>query len=168
MARNEENLMDLYIATYPDGNAAEVDWDGVKQLAKSETVDVEGLALVTRDSHGKLDVKDDAREVGKGAKVGTIAGAAIGLIFPPAILGSAVVGAVAGSGIGALRKRGNHQDIKDDVEQVLPPNASGIVVLAEDRWSDEIEAAFVGATNVTKHEVDSESTASLRSAIQRR
>ena len=89
--------VDLYIATYSDPDAAQQDWDDIKQLARNDVITVDGLVLVSRDTDGKIKVKDNANDVGRGAKIGAVGGAIVGLIFPPAFLASAVVGA----GIGA-------------------------------------------------------------------
>ena len=93
--------MDLYIATYSDPDAAQQDWDDIKQLARDDVITVDGLVLVSRDADGKIDVKDNAHDVGKGAALGAVGGAVIGLIFPPAFLASAVVGAGVGGALPA-------------------------------------------------------------------
>ena len=85
--------MDLYIATYSDPDAAQQDWDDIKQLARDDVITVDGLVLVSRDADGKIDVKDNAHDVGKGAALGAVGGAVIGLIFPRRSSHQAVVGA---------------------------------------------------------------------------
>jgi uncharacterized membrane protein len=164
MAPKAQAPVDLYIAAYGDADAAQRDWDGIKQLANDNVIDVDGLMLVSRDSRGKIDVKDNAHDVRKGATIGAVAGTVVGLIFPPSILGSAVLGAAAGGGIGGLRDRRKKREIKEDVEKVLPPNSSGIVVLFEERWMDQVESALGDADTLTKHEVDAESADSVKSA----
>ena len=86
-------------------NAAQQDWDGIKQLARDGVITVDGLVLVSRDADGKIDVKDNAHDVGRGAALGAVGGAIIGLIFPPAFLASAAVGAGVGAGAGAIVDR---------------------------------------------------------------
>ena len=36
----------LYIAAYADPDAAQADWDDIKELAKDKTIAVDGLVLV--------------------------------------------------------------------------------------------------------------------------
>ena len=93
--------VDLYVAAYDDPDAAQQDWDRIKRLASEKVVRVEALVLVSRDTDGKIHVKDDAHEAGIGAVVGAVGGALVGLIFPPALLASAAVGAGIGAGAGA-------------------------------------------------------------------
>ena len=160
------DIEELYIAAYDDSSAADRNWNAIKQLAKDDVIDVDGLLLVTRDAGGKVKVKDDAHDVKKGAKVGAVAGAVVGLIFPPSIIGGAIVGAAAGGGIGALRGRGRKNEIKEDVEEVLPPNSSGIVVLFKERWIEDVQSALADADNLTQHEVDESSAESVKSAVE--
>ena len=162
MASSTSAPMDLYIAAYPDPMAAQSDWDGIKQLAKDDVIKVDGLVLVSRDDNGKINVKDNARDVGKGAAIGAVGGAVVGLIFPPAVLGAAVVGAAAGAGVGGLRQHNRRDMIKDDVEDVLPPGSSGIVAIFEPKWVEKVERALSAASNITKHEVDPESAEDVK------
>ena len=57
-------------------------------------IEVEALALVERDSEGKIHVKDTSHETGTGAKIGAVGGALVGLIFPPSLLATAALGPV--------------------------------------------------------------------------
>ena len=168
MSSNHEPAVDLYIASYQDPEAAQHDWEDVKRLTKEDTFDVEGMLFVGRDSHGKIVVKDDAHDVRRGTKVGAVAGAVVGLIFPPSLLGGAVVGALAGAGVGSLRARGRKQDIREDVEQVLPEKSSGIIVLLDEQWSHTLESALDEADNITKHGVDAQSAQAIKAAVASR
>jgi uncharacterized membrane protein len=168
MASNQAHAVDLYIASYEDESAAEQGWKGVKDLAKDDAIDVDGMLLVRRNQDGKIVVQDDAHDVRKGVKVGAVAGAVVGLIFPPSLLGGAIAGALAGAGIGGLRGRGRKHEIRADVEHVLPENTSGIIVLVNDDSSTTLESALSEADNVTKHAVDEESAASIKAAVAAR
>ena len=48
MAQNDAPL-DLYVAAYGDPDAAQQDWDGLKELAKDKVISVDALILVSRD-----------------------------------------------------------------------------------------------------------------------
>ena len=156
--------VDLYVATYDDPGAAQQDWDDIKQLARDGVITVDGLVLVSRNDEGKIEVKDDANDVGRGAMIGAVGGAIVGLIFPPAFLASAAVGAGIGAGTGAIVDRRQKKEIKADVEEVLPPGSSGIVALFEERWVDEVEKALSKADKVSKHEIDSGSAADVKAS----
>jgi uncharacterized membrane protein len=146
--------IDLYIAAYDDENAAQNDWNAIKGLVKAQLITVDALVLVSRGTDGKIHVKDDASDVGVGAVLGAVGGAILGLIFPPAFLASALVGAGVGAGTGAILDHHHKNEIKADVEDVLPPGSSGIVALFEERWVADVEKALAKADKVSKHEVD--------------
>ena len=158
--------VDLYIAAYPDEGAAQGDWDAIKQAASDDLIKVDGLVLVSRDADGKINVDDDFHTARKGAAWGAVGGAVIGLIFPPSLLAGAAVGAGAGLGIGGLKSHREKKAIKADVEDVLPPNSSGIVALFEQSWVPEVEKTLSHADKVTKHEVDPDSAAEVKNAAK--
>ena len=157
MAEKSDAPAYLYIATYDDPDAAQGDWDALKELVKGRLITVYGMVLVSRGEDGKIDVKDDAHEVGVGTALGAVGGAIIGLIFPPAFLASALVGGGIGAGLGKILDRHRNKEIKEDVEEVMPPGSSGIVALFEERWVASVDAALKKASKVTKREVDAES-----------
>lgn len=164
MASTTDAPVDLYIAAYADPDAARGDWDTIKELAKDDTIKVDGLVLVSRRADGKIHVDDDFHETRKGAKWGAVGGAVVGLIFPPALIASAAVGAGVGAGIGGLVSHGQKQEIKADVEDVLPLNSSGIVAVFEEQWEDDIDTALSNAKKVTKEKVDRDSAEEVKAA----
>jgi uncharacterized membrane protein len=164
MATDKNAPVDLYVAAYLDPDAARTDWDVIKQLAADDTIKVEGLVLVSRRSDGKIHVDDDFHETRKGAKWGAVGGAVVGLIFPPALIASAAVGAGVGAGIGGLVSHGQKEEIKADVEDVLPLNSSGIVAVFEEQWEDDIDSALSNAKKVTKEKVDRDSAEEVKAA----
>jgi len=163
MASESETPVALYVAAYSDPDAAQADWDDLKELAKDGVVIVDGLVLVSRDMDGKIDVKDNAHSVGVGAFLGAAGGLLVGLIFPPASLASGVVGAGIGAGVGGLRSHHEKNEIKDEVADDLPPGSSGIVALFEPGPESEIEKALSNADKVSKHEVDPASVEEAKS-----
>jgi uncharacterized membrane protein len=164
MAEQTDVPVDLYIAAYNDPDAAQGDWDAIKQLAKDKVITVDALILVTRDMDGKIEVKDDFHTVGVAAGIGAGVGLLVGLIFPPSLLAAGVVGAGLGAGAGGLRSHALKQEIRDDVADDLPPGSSGILALFEERWITEIDAAVSNADTVAKHEIDPDSASEATGA----
>ena len=164
MSSTTEAPVDLYVAAYDDKDAARDDWNVIKELAKADTIKVDGLVLVSRGADGKINVDDDFHETRTGAKWGAVGGAVVGVIFPPALLASAVVGAGIGAGTGALVSHGRKEEIKADVEDTLPLNSSGIVAVFEEQWADDVDKALANAGKVTKEKVDSDSADQVKAA----
>ena len=145
--------LDLYVAAYSDSERAQQDWDDIKRLVRDQVVTVEALVLVSRDTNGKIHVKDNAHEVGVGTAIGAIGGALVGLIFPPALLASAVVGAGFGAGAGAVADQLQKHEIKADVEETLPPGSSGIIAVLEERWVTDVQNTLAKAEKTERHHV---------------
>ena len=154
MASTSAPPVDLYIAAYSDPDMARTDWNEIKQMAHDDMIKVDGLLLVSRGADGKIHVDDDSHDTRKGAGWGAVGGAVIGLIFPPAVIGSAVVGAAVGAGAGGLVSHRNKKEIKADVEDSLPINSSGIVAIFEEQWEEDVDGALSQASKVTKEKVD--------------
>jgi uncharacterized membrane protein len=165
MPAKSDAPVDLYVAAYQDPDAARADWDAIKQLADDDVIKVEGLILVSRRSDRKIHVDDNFRTAGKGAAWGALGGAIVGLIFPPALLGGALVGAGAGLGVGGLVSHSEKKEIKVDVEDAMPLNSSGIVALFDEQWAADVDKALSKATKVTRNQVDGKSAEAVKAAV---
>lgn len=164
MASATDAPVDLYIAAYDDPNAAKGDWDTINDLAKEDTIKVDGLILVSRTDDGKIKVKDDSHESRKGLERGAVGGAVVGLIFPPALLMGALAGSQVGGVSGGLVSHHHKKEIKEEVDDTLPLNSSGIVAMFEERWEGDIDKALSHANNVKKEKVDPESAHQVKAA----
>ena len=87
MARTDSTF--IYVATYPNETAAQADYQVVKDLHGGGLVGSYDAAIVTKDASGKVHENKDETATRHGAWWGIAAGAAIGAIFPPAVLGAA-------------------------------------------------------------------------------
>ncbi|HTS73836.1 MAG TPA: DUF1269 domain-containing protein [Gaiellaceae bacterium] len=157
MTSESDTPVGLYIAAYSDPDAAEEDWEDIKELAKAKVITVEALVLVSRDSNGKIHEKDNAHTVGIGTVIGAAGGFFVGLIFPPALLASTVVGAGIGAGAGGLVSHHEKKEIKAEVANDLPAGSSGIVVLLDERWVADAKNALAKADRISQHAVDKDS-----------
>ena len=94
----------ILVATYPDEAAAQDDYQVVKDAHAAGLVGSYDAAVVTKDANGKVHENKDETATRHGAWWGIAAGAAVGIIFPPAVLASAAVGGVIGGVSGHLAK----------------------------------------------------------------
>jgi uncharacterized membrane protein len=154
MAKKDAPPLELYIAVYFDPVSAEEAWSSLKQSAHDKSTAVEALALVNRDDDGKVHVKDTTRDTGVGAAIGAVGGAVVGLIFPPALLASAAVGAGIGAGTGKVVDRVSKQEIKENVEWIVEPGQSGIVILFHPQSTADIEKQLSKAARVVREHID--------------
>ena len=72
------------VAVYADLSAAEKDWAAVEAAASTSSIDLADSALVERDASG--DVVSLHRHGHHGWGKGAVAGAVVGVLFPPSIV----------------------------------------------------------------------------------
>lgn len=154
----------LYIAAYDDAGAAQGDFDALKELVKAGAIFIDVAVLVSRDDDGKLKVDENAHEVAGGTALGAAAGFVIGLIFPPALIASTVVGGAAGAGFGGLVSHHRGNEIKKDLEDVLPAGSSGIVTVFDVTLKPKVDEALSKASKVDKEDVDAASVEKVKEA----
>lgn len=134
----------IYVATYPDKAAAQDDYQVVKGLHKEGLVGSYDAAVVTKDTGGKVHENKDETATRHGAWWGVAAGAAIGVIFPPAVLGAAAAGGVVGGVSGHLAK-GMSRSAAKDLGDFIEPGQAGLLVVGETRIEEAITKAVKGA-----------------------
>src|SRR5512133_3144230 len=103
----------LFIGTYPDEASARSDYDVVKDLHSAGAVGPYDAAVVTKDDAGKVHVNKDETATRHGAWGGAAVGAVVGILFPPAVIGTAVVGAAVGGVSGHLWRGMSRADVKE-------------------------------------------------------
>jgi uncharacterized membrane protein len=156
--------VDLYIVTYAGREGAQSDWADIKRMAHDKVLAFDAPVLVRRGADGKIEIDDDAHAKGGATALGTAGGLLVGVIFPPSLLVSGLVGAGIGAGVGGLRSHAEKSEIKAEIEDDLPPGGSAIVGLFSARWAAEIfEKSLPRADKVIKHEVDRGSAEQMKS-----
>ena len=142
----------LYLATYPDETAARDDYQAVKLLHNSGLVGAYDAAVVTKDARGKIHENKDETATRHGAWWGVAAGAAVGLIFPPAVLGAAAAGGVIGGVSGHLAKGMSRARAKE-LGEFIEPGQAGLLVVGESKIEDAIQKAVTRAEKETAEDL---------------
>src|SRR6202042_3871954 len=130
----------IYVATYPSETAARDDYQVVKGLHSSGLVGSYDAAVITKDASGKIHENKDETATRHGAWWGVAAGAAVGLIFPPAILGAAAAGGVIGGVSGHLSK-GMSRSRAKELGDFIDPGEAGLVVVGETKVKAAVQKA---------------------------
>jgi len=142
----------LYLATYPDESAARADYQAVRQLHAAGLVGAYDAAVVTKDANGKVHENKDETATRHGAWWGIAAGAAVGLIFPPAVLGAAAAGGVIGGVSGHLAKGMSRARAKE-LGEFIHPGEAGLLVVGESTVEDAVQKAVTRAEKETAEEL---------------
>jgi uncharacterized membrane protein len=120
----------IYIGTYATEDDARDDYDAVKDLHAAGAVGNYDTAVVTKDSSGKVHVNKDETMTRKLAWGGAGVGALVGILFPPSIIGSAVVLGAVGGASGHLWKGMSRSDVKE-LGEVIDDGEAALVVIGE-------------------------------------
>jgi uncharacterized membrane protein len=156
--------MFLYIGTYPSEATARVDYDLVKDLHAADVVGTYDAAVITKDSSGKVHVNKDEMATRHGGWGGAAAGAVVGILFPPAIIGTALVGGAIGAVGGHLWRGISRSDVKELGELIDDGEAALLVVGASTLEKALDKAGLKPAKHVTK-QVDA-SSADVDAAVK--
>jgi uncharacterized membrane protein len=134
----------IYIGTYPSEAAAQGDYAVVKDLHTIGAVGTYDAAVVTKDESGKVHVNKDEMATRHGAWGGAAAGALVGILFPPALIGSAVVGATVGGVSGHLWRGMSRADVKEFGE-LIDAGQAALVIVGASTVQDALDKAQLKA-----------------------
>jgi uncharacterized membrane protein len=151
----------LYAAIYDELADAEADYEAVFDLHAIGAIGTFDSALVRRDDDGKVHVSKTEKPTQHGAWAGAGVGALVGLVFPPAVLGSAIVGAGAGGVIGHLRKGVSRGDLKDLGDE-LDAGTAAVIVIGESRIQEQLEAAVTRSNKLIEKQIDADADELMR------
>src|ERR687895_2147418 len=98
-----DNPVFLYAGEYDNVEDAKADLEVLKEMHREHVVGTYDAAVVTKNEEGKVKIVDKIEKPTQHAGwAGMAVGAAMGLIFPPPLLGGGLLGAGAGALIGHL------------------------------------------------------------------
>jgi uncharacterized membrane protein len=143
----------ILVATYPDERAAREDYQVVKEAHAHGVVGSYDAALITKDMNGKVHENKDETSTRHGAWWGVAAGAAVGALFPPSIIGAAAMGGVIGGVSGHLSKGMSRTQAKE-LGDFIDPGEAGLLVVGETKVEQAIAKAVTRAEKQTAKELD--------------
>jgi uncharacterized membrane protein len=145
----------LYAAVYDEIADAEADYEAVFALHDAGAIGTFDSAVIRKDDDGKVRVTKTEKPTQHGAWTGAGVGALVGLVFPPAIIGSAIVGAGAGGLAGHLSKGMSRGDLKD-LGQELEAGSAAVIVLGESNIEEQLQKALARSNKVIEKQVDAD------------
>ena len=155
----------VYVGTYPDEMSARDDYQIVKDLHLAGAVGTYDASVVTKDADGKVHVNKDETSTRHGAWGGAAVGAVVGILFPPAVVGSAIVGAAVG-GVGAhLWKGMSRSDVKEFGE-LIDTGEAALVIVGESTIEAALDKAGLKAEKHMAKELDDVSSKDIDQAVQ--
>ena len=159
--------VEVFVATYATEDGAAAAAKDFQAAEREGAIDLIDAAVIVHTADGKVKIEETADPSGKKwAKRGAIAGGVVGLIFPPSIIVSAVVGGGAGGVWGKIRDKGFKDEDLKQIGNSLPPGSSAIIAVAEDRMVEQLERALDGYDRIAKHAVSAEAAAAIVAEVE--
>jgi uncharacterized membrane protein len=143
----------IFIGTYASEVDARADYDVVKDLHTAGAVGTYDAAVVTKDDAGKVHVNKDETTTRHGAWGGAGVGALVGILFPPSIIGSALVGAAIGGISGHLWKGMSRADVKE-FGDAIDSGEAALVIVGETTIEAALEKAELKANRRVAKELE--------------
>jgi uncharacterized membrane protein len=167
MSSGGSSTVEVFVAAFdaePKAAAALKDFQSAQREGAIDLIDA---AVIVRTADGKVKFEETADPSGKKwAKRGAIAGGVVGLIFPPSIIASAIVGGGAGAVWGKVRDKGFDDDELRAIGDSLPPGSSAIIAVAEDRVVEQLVRGVAGYQKISRHMVSAEAAAAIVADVE--
>jgi uncharacterized membrane protein len=157
-----DNPIQVFIATFGDEFEAKQALDDFQAMERHGSIDLIDAAVIVRGADGKVKFEETADPSGKKwAKRGAIAGGVVGLLFPPSLIASAVVGGGAGGIWGKIRDKGFKDEDLKAVGESMDPGTSAIIAIAEDRVIEQLQAGLEGYDRIARHALSAEAAMAI-------
>ncbi len=137
----------------PKRSGGTSDYDVVKDLHAAGAVGTYDASVVTKDDKGKVHVNKDEMATRHGAWGGAAVGAVIGILFPPAIIGTAIVGAAVGGVGGHLWRGMSRADVKE-FGDIIDEGQAALVIVGESTLQQAVEKAGLKAEKHVAKDLD--------------
>ena len=145
----------LYAAIYDELADAEADYEAVFDLHALGAIGTFDSAVIRKDEDGKVRVSKTEKPTQHGAWTGAGVGALVGILFPPAVIGSADrrrrrrrVDRTPHEGI----SRGDLKELGEELEQ----GTAAVIVLGESKIEEQLEKATKRANKLIEKQIDAD------------
>ena len=129
-------MSELIVIGFDNPVTANAAYREVLAMQSDFIADLRGVAVVTVDAEGKTQVETTQKIVSIGAASGALWGILIGLLFFVPFFG-AVLGGAMGALFGKLAESGINDTFRNQVEALLQPGKSAVVMLADKITADK-------------------------------
>jgi uncharacterized membrane protein len=143
----------LYLGVYDGAARAEQDFEELAELHRSGRVGTYDAALVEKDERGAVRLHKHEQPTRNAAWTGIGAGAVLGLLFPPSIIGSAIVGGLAGGLGGHLWKGMSRADVME-LGEALDSGDAALLVIGSPALREQTERILSGARRRVVKQLD--------------
>jgi uncharacterized membrane protein len=143
----------IYLGTYASEAGAQADYNIVKDLHAAGDIGTYDAAVVTKDDSGKVHVNKDEMATRHGAWGGAAVGAVVGILFPPSIIATGLVGAAVGGVSGHLWRGLSRSDVKD-LGEVIDEGQAALFIIGDSKVEQVLDKAALKAEKHVAKQLD--------------
>lgn len=155
----------VLVADFDDLDAARDAYEQLHDAAEATRLTIEGVIVFRKLDHGAVEVqKATDRHTRRGLRWGIVGGIAIGVLFPPALVGSTVLLGAGGAGIGRLRQLHQQSEMAAELGRGVDVGHSGLIAVIVDPVEAEIQRALGGANKIVQRSIGPGVAEDIRSA----
>ena len=147
-----EQTVFLYIGVYDNPVFAREDLEIVRDLHATKVIGTYDAAIATKEADSSVRVSKWEKPTQHGVWTGIGVGAVVGILFPPSILGVAVVGGVAGGLIGHFHGGMSRKDVKE-LGEMLDAGEAALIVIGRDKLDEQLKKAGIRADKQVEKEL---------------
>lgn len=163
---HSDQTVEVFLSAYTDPDRAKAALERLEAMHRNEVIDLIDAATIFKDGDGKLHVKETAnhtkRDLGKGAAIGAV----FGIIFPPSIIATAIVGGSAGGLFGHFTNKGLSKESLAEGGKEIDPGQTGLLVVAIDTYADQIKLGLEDYSTVSEHVLDAQASEAVIGAAR--
>src|SRR5215203_2521638 len=142
----------LIAAIYPDQEHANTILETLHKMHGGSNITLVDAALVTKDAEGKISIHETKEmTTRKGAKRGAIIAGIFGVIYPPSLIASVLVGGGIGGLWGKMRDTGIKTGDMKEIAERLKVSEIALIILATPESVPPIERAMEGWAGYIVH-----------------
>ncbi len=142
----------LFLGVYGDPAVARDDLEVVRDLHATGVIGTYDAAIAVKDADGSVHVDKWEKPTQHGAWWGIGAGAALGILFPPSLLGAAAVGGVTGGLIGHFHGGMSRKDVKE-LGEMLDSGEACLIVIGKDKLEETLKKADLKAQKTVEKQL---------------
>jgi uncharacterized membrane protein len=121
----------IFMSIYDDPVHADADMETLRRLHSDGALSAYDAAVAQKDANGDVKVRKREVPTADGAWTGVVAGAVIGILFPPSILAMGAAGAGVGAIVAHFGRGLSRADVKD-LGELLDAGQAALVVIASE------------------------------------
>lgn len=149
-----DNPTFLFVGAYGSEEDALADYEDLKAMHAAGLVGTYDAAVVTK-ADGKVHVHKHEKPTQHGAWTGLGVGALLGVLFPPTVLASGVVGATAGGLIGHFWRGMSRSDVRE-IGTLLDDGQAALIVIGTSKIEAQVAKALSRAQQRIAKQLDAE------------